>query len=168
MFKSASPSYDFDLFVFTNNIRIHIASGGAKIPKYLINLTRNNPRIYNYFSQPEFINSEIGTNTKLEEIIFLPELQKSETFSREFYLETFNKFARQGFYSFDKTDISDPNDKKFHLVSFPLNKNDNREKSEPFIRSDENLFLLNRNGILIETLLEEINNKTFDTKILSY
>jgi hypothetical protein len=158
--------YDLDLFIFLPDIRIHIATGGAKIPKDLINLTNNNLFIYNYFNQEEFLNSEIELNPKLEEIVYSLEREKNPEFNFELYLESFTRYAERGFYSFDKTNINDPSDRNYHLVSYP--KNENISKISVFVALEENQRVLNHRETLVNSLLEEIQFKTFNSKLLLY
>lgn len=168
MFRNTSLGYDHDLFIFLPEFRIHIASGGGKLPIYMLDLTINNYLVYNYFKQEEIYNFEIERNKKLEEIVYAPERLLNDSFENDMYTRTFDNFAKQGFFSFDKTNISDPYDKSFHLVSFPTDRKNSITKDNQFIDLRENRTLLDRNGILIDLITEEINTLKFDPKLLQY
>ncbi|WP_433811575.1 hypothetical protein [Flavobacterium johnsoniae] len=168
IFRNPSLGYDHDLFIFLPELRIHIATGGANLPRYIFDLTKNNHLIYNHFQQADVYNFEIERNRKLEEIVFTPERILNESFDSETYLRTFDNFAKQGFYSFDKTNISDPKDKKFHLVSFPTDRNNSVTKDIQFLNLKQNINLLYKNGILIDQILDEINTMKFDPKPMHY
>ncbi|ABQ06618.1 hypothetical protein [Flavobacterium johnsoniae] len=168
MFRNTSLGYDHDLFIFLPEFRIHIATGGAKLPVYMLNLTINNFLIYSHFEQEHLYNFEIERNKKLEEIVYAPERLLNESFESDEYTRTFDKFAKQGFFSFDKTNISDPYNKSFHLVSFPTDRKNSIPKDNQFSDLRENKVLLDRNGILIDQIIEEINTLKFDPKPLYY
>ncbi|MGC4041895.1 MAG: hypothetical protein QM710_14220 [Flavobacterium sp.] len=166
MFKSSSHLYDLDLFIFLPEIRIHIATGGAKIPQDLLNLTKNNLSIYNHFNQEKYFNTQIEFNPRLEEIVYANEREKNPEFNSDIYLESFSKFARQGFYSFDKTNISNAANKKFHLVSYPANLKDS--ENEMFRDLSENALVLNNRKALIDSINDVIASKLFNPITLVY
>lgn len=53
----------------------------------------------------------------------------------ESYLPSFVRMAKKGFYSFDRTNINDPDDDHYHLVAWPTHPVDNVENI-PVINSD--------------------------------
>lgn len=159
-----STYFDYDLFIFTPEIKIHIASGGAEIPWALINLTNNNLKIFDYHAN---LGNEYKTetNTNLNRMIYEPQLSINNDFNPENYVSSFMKFASWGFYSFDKTNISNSQDSQYHLVAYPTNYS--YEKVENFIESKENQKILKRNYFL-NPLINEIDNKNFRPISLVY
>ncbi|KGO91244.1 hypothetical protein [Flavobacterium subsaxonicum] len=158
-----STYYDYDLFIFTSTVKIHIATGGAEIPWSLINLTKNNPAIYEFYSK--FENEEIEVNSNLQDIVYRRQFELNRDFSVENYLRSFEKFARYGFYSFDKTNISNTKDASYHLVAYP--KNQNFEKVSQFIETQENQKILGRRHFM-DPLIKEIASLNFQPIQLMY
>lgn len=159
-----STYYDYDLFIFTPSVKIYIATAGAEIPWALVNLTKNNPDIYRFYSN--FPTEEIQINPRLQEIVYNRQLELDENFDRQRYLRSFEQFAKCGFYSFDKTDISNPRDSAYHLVSYPLNNNDDK-KGHRFMETAENLKILGR-GHFMNPLIKEIESLNFEPIRLIY
>lgn len=162
MFKNNSTSYDYDLFIFLPwGLKIHIATAGAKIPKYLIDLTKNNLRIYDHISNDPF-EYKTEQNLRLETIVYEKEFIKNADFNTDNYLSSFKKFASKGFYSFDKTNINDPLDREYHLVAYPVDKPDFYfEKASDFVYFKENQNLLKRRNFSISLLNADLNTFIF-------
>lgn len=162
--KNISELYDLDIFIFLPSLKIHIATAGAILPDYILSLANNNYIIYDYYNTIDSKN-EYLINPNLEEIVYKKEYSKRNDFDEKLYLESFIKLASKGFYSFDKTNIQDPLDKKFHLVAYPIN---NDEKFN-------DLFFLKENQLFIESaiqtilpLITDIKNNRFNPIDLEY
>ncbi|MFC0780868.1 hypothetical protein [Flavobacterium sp. HJSW_4] len=166
MFRNNSTSYDYDLFIFSPNINIHIATGGARIPFYLRNLLKHNDRVYDTFFN-DSTKYETQLNLNLDTIVYAKEFDKNEDFSIQNYLSSFQKIASKGFYSFDKTNISDPLDNEFHLVAYPINRRAiDFLKIEDFIFSKENFRILTKKPLLLHSI--EIAEITLNSTRLLY
>ena len=156
LIKNKPELYDYDVFIFLDNIRIHIASGGAILPSKITNLVKNNPEIYS--SLNTFPEQEFEINKKLNEII------SYEGTSREQYLRSFENYAKKGFYSFDKTNINNPKDKYYHLVAYP------KKKIQTPISIDlkENTHFKMNTIKMIKNLTNELEVLTMDSFNLGY
>jgi hypothetical protein len=102
-------------FMDQDKTLIHLVTAGGLSEKYKSISIEEHDLLTNYLlSLPHLCDVSIH-----------PELFTTHTFANEVakdrYVESFVSWARRGFYSFDKTDISNPEDKKFHLVAVPLN-----------------------------------------------
>ena len=160
MFRNNSTSYDYDLFIFSHGINIHIATGGAKIPLYLRDLIKHNYRIYDNILN-DSVQYETELNPNLDTIVYRKEFEKNKNFSIKNYLSSFKKFASKGFYSFDKTNISDPLDQEFHLVAYPSNKSAiDFLKTTSFILSKENLRIIHKEQQLLYSIQFAIKHPT--------
>ncbi|HUH52068.1 MAG TPA: hypothetical protein VLZ11_08210 [Flavobacterium sp.] len=105
---------DLDLFLKDKNKHIHIASGGGKIPNRLANSDNVIEKFKSLVINLED-NFEIDINPELTQILNLEEN------GIQSYLNDFVKYAKQGFYSYDKTKLGDFDDMTFHLVAKPRN-----------------------------------------------
>ena len=155
--------YDYDLFIFTPSVKIHIATAGAEIPWALVNLTKNNFEVYQFYSNIE--SREFEVNPRLNELVYRRQVELNETFNPEIYLASFVKFASRGFYSFDKTHISNPKDTSYHLVAYP--KNQYYEKNNHFVESEVNRIVLQRHQF-INPLINETTSLNFESIKLLY
>lgn len=103
---------DLDLYLNDPEKKIHIASGGGRIPDRIAEF---DSVIEEYKETVEEMveNGEIEINPNLIELLSLSEN------SLEAYLESFLDKARKGFYSYDKTKLENKQDYTFHLVAKP-------------------------------------------------
>lgn len=136
---------DLDLFCLINNKPVHIATAGGIIPKSLesgiiFNCTRKmkecdivwpnydvglNPvlrLILNYDQQTENIYLVLNTiypdsfeNLTNEELY--------RKYIQDIYGHSFINMACKGFWSYDKTNLAEPEDDVFHLVASPFGDN---------------------------------------------
>ncbi len=123
---------DLDLFLKDKNKFIHIASGGGKIPNRLA----NSDNIIEGFKESLYSidnDFEVDINPDLSEIL---NIEESEI---ETYLSDFLKYARQGFYTYDKTNLGEFNDMTFHLVAKPNNGKLELKRRFDFISSERDL-----------------------------
>lgn len=105
---------DIDWFCIINNQYIHVASAGGQIPSQ-INERDTLRKIQHQVSEAEYIYSddEILINTA-----FLR--QKFDNVEKiEDYIKSFKDMAKKGFSSFDRTNLCDLNDNKYHMVCQP-------------------------------------------------
>ncbi|WGY71918.1 hypothetical protein KEC55_19065 [Burkholderia cepacia] len=126
-----SSEFDFDLF-FTFHCercltKIHIATAGdANIPRQIFEdhshdknrrILRNLPE-RNLF---EFqINPAIREIFSLKRALWEESTEKDYVFDEQAYLADFIYYAQRGCFSFDRTNISDPSDNRYHLVAYPV------------------------------------------------
>lgn len=161
--KKRPEYYDYDLFIFQSDIKIHIATAGAIIPNRIILLTNNNSEIYNFYSNLE-VEQEILVNPNLGEIVFNKEQIKNERFIREDYLNSFTRYAKKGFYSFDRTNIENPYDQNFHLVAYPKSK----ITGDKFKTLKENINFLKFSKKTISPFIKEIEKMSFKSFETTY
>ena len=164
---SDSTFFDYDLFIFLPDLRIHIATAGAKIPGRLIDLVGNNLDIYSHYQNSE-VRYEVEVNPRLDEIVYSREREQNVNFTPEQYLYSFKKFASQGFYSFDKTNIGQPLDTDYHLVAYPSNLSTDFKNPIRFVESRANLKISDKNEVLLSILLKMISNKDYFPNKLVY
>ena len=113
-------SHDIDWFFVVNGVYIHVASAGGNIPSQINNVNRLREIQY----QIEMLQ-DIYTN---EEIIYNEQaitniISQTGVEERSQYIESFRAMSRKGFVSFDRTNIGDPEDNKYHLVCRPKDLN---------------------------------------------
>lgn len=105
---------DLDLFLKDKNKHIHIASGGGKIPNRLANSD-------NVIEEFKSLVNNLEDNFEVDINPELPQILNLEENGIQSYLNDFVKYAKQGFYSYDKTKLGDFDDMTFHLVAKPRN-----------------------------------------------
>lgn len=116
MAYSIEDQYNLDLnwyFIDHYYHPCHVASGGGLLPKIMIENDRNNNNLNRAVLEIQG-NYEIERNPKAVGIIQQQGVQNIEGYFRDF--ET---MARRGFFSFDKYDLTDPEDKRYFLVAYP-------------------------------------------------
>lgn len=94
---------------------IHVASAGGKLPKLIEKNDRKNRDFQREIRtfQPQY---DVEINPSLQQILSSSE---NSQLNIEMYLRDFKLMARRGFYSFDKTHISNFDDEHYHLVAWP-------------------------------------------------
>lgn len=120
---------DLDFFLKDKNKFIHIASGGGKIPNRLA----NSDNVIEDFK--ETVNNidnnfEIEINPELSRILNIEETEL------ETYLSDFLKYAKLGFFTYDKTKLGEFDDMTFHLVAKPIKGTLEFKKSFDFVSSE--------------------------------
>lgn len=136
MNSKTSLNYDFDLFFDVNIFKIHTATAGGYIPSRIF----ENPTHSIFREKLKSVSNKLffdyKLNPNLEEILTLKfEAQgiTSNNFDRDAYLFDFIEYARRGVFSFDRTFISEPFNRKYHLVAYPfINENYNQFIQENF------------------------------------
>lgn len=108
---------DIDWFIYdSSNIHIHVASAGGILPYMIrINDEQNEQNL-------ELTNSlqEIYSEKEIEINPNIIELAQIKEQDLQFYLRDFISMAKKRFYSFDKTNIGNPEDTFYHLVAKPM------------------------------------------------
>lgn len=116
---------DLDLFFRDPEKHIHIASGGGLIPGILAdNDLMNEAFIFQLENIEETFEIEVNPN--------LGSLLEITDDYLQNYLDDFERMARRGFYSYDKTKLGHFNDHFFHLVAWPKNKKFDMEDNGVF------------------------------------
>ena len=130
-----SNGYDFDLFFrfhFSQHfpsMNIHIATAGGDIPRELYSKVSHARarRFFKWVSNNDVLEYKI--NPGIEEIFFLkeglwrggkaelPEIKYE--LDRDSYLSDFIEYAKGGCFSFDRTNINEDADGRYHLVAYP-------------------------------------------------
>ncbi|MDD2941768.1 MAG: hypothetical protein PHC51_02450 [bacterium] len=100
-------------FLDSNRHIVSVASAGGRLPMYLGELSLVNDFIHSrlLLAPPAF---KIARNPFLSEFIDLDADKVEEYFS------TFDELAMRGVWAFDKVDISNCDDPRYILVSYPL------------------------------------------------
>ena len=115
---------DIDWFFRINDIYIHVASAGGKLPDFI----NNRERLRQIQKQVQSIIESISKEALEYNDGFLNgylermnELMPNENMDwRHEYLMSFEGFARRGFISIDRTNIEDSNDSLYHVVCRPI------------------------------------------------
>ncbi|SHG04809.1 hypothetical protein SAMN05444405_12151 [Bacteroides luti] len=134
---------DMDWFVKISPYYIHAASAGGMVPTVIYENDKKNKLLTQTIKRLPFLfkEEEIGINPFLRQILHLEEQQKElsfildscnisyennpiDTYIKRIYCYSFIKFARKGFFSFDKTNINNFEDAKYHLVAWPCKTTD--------------------------------------------
>ena len=133
---------DLDLYLNDPEKRIHIATGGGRIPDRIAEF---DSIIEEYKETVEEMSEvvDIEVNPNLIQLLNLNEN------SLQTYLKSFLDKARKGFYSYDKTKLENKQDYTFHLVAKPkddhsllASRNDNLPKISKVVPTDFKLFNL--------------------------
>ncbi|OPC54598.1 hypothetical protein BAY06_12825 [Elizabethkingia anophelis] len=127
-------TFDLDIFFKDNNKNVHLATGGGQIPKIIAELDTVSENIKNFKLETLNIIYEIEVNPNLSEIINIKSEEELEN-----YLIDFKKYAKMGFYSYDKTNIGNFNDMQFHLVAKPKSLDINLDSLEDLKKMNINL-----------------------------
>ena len=109
--ESEVHTRDIDWFCAINGIYVHIASAGGRIPNLI-----NDRRVLRTIQREVETLEDINTG---EEIHINADALDRIGVNREDYLPSFLRMAKKGFYSFDRTNIYDPEDNLYHLVAWP-------------------------------------------------
>jgi len=124
--ESYLTNHDIDWFGIVNGVYIHVASAGGDIPSQVNDIER----LKDIHRQISFL-PDIYTNEAIEYnesgIANILSQDSIGLMERSQYIESFTAMARKGFVSFDRTNIGDPNDNRYHLVCKPK---DNKRKPQ--------------------------------------
>lgn len=113
---------DIDWFCIANGIYVHLASAGGILPlgfrdRDMLRTLQHNVAIAPYLfteedvvDNEEFLNQRFANNPK----------------GRTSYVVSFRDMARKGFISMDRTNLLDPYDNHYHIVSRPRLWNEHR------------------------------------------
>lgn len=109
-------NHDIDWFCIVNGVYIHVASAGGGIPSQI-----NDDETLRDIQYQVALLEDIYTD---EDIVYNDEaignvLGENGAKNREQYIESFKAMARKGFASFDRTNIADFSDNRYHLVCWP-------------------------------------------------
>lgn len=110
---------DIDWFCAINGVYVHVASAGGDIP--------------NFINDFGVLRPGQRAAEALEDINTDDEVHINEAFLRgmnvnlEHYLPSFIRMAKKGFYSFDRTNVDNPEDDHYHLVAWPSHPVNNVE-----------------------------------------
>lgn len=106
---------DLDIFVLDNQYKVaHIASGGGDLPQMLLDSDR-----YNESLSFEYRNLTVKNEFEIEINPNISEITGLFGDGLNFYLEDFIFFAKQGLFSYDKTNLGNFGNFMFHLVARP-------------------------------------------------
>lgn len=125
--ESEIHTRDIDWFCVINGVYVHTASAGGGIP--------------NFINDYGVLRPSQRAAEALEDINTDEEVHINEAFLREKdvnlqqYLPSFVRMAKKGFYSFDRTNVDNPEDDHYHLVAWPTHPVNNVENM-PEINSD--------------------------------
>ncbi len=141
--ESEVHTRDIDWFCAINGVYVHIASAGGRIPDLL-----NNRRVLRPIQRAVETLEDINT---VEEVHLNEDALRRIDVNREYYLPSFLRMARKGFYSFDRTNIGNPEDNHYHLVAWPTH----------LVNDVENMPTVNYPGLDFDNP-EEMYNIGFD------
>lgn len=115
-------NYDYDLFFRCEGLTFHLATAGGYVSEEIL-ASSQHVRIRSLLLNRNFPELDYKLNPALDEILSIKfESQKinPDTFDRESYLHDFIMYAKRGCFSFDRTFITDHFDEKYHLVAYPI------------------------------------------------
>lgn len=111
-------NHDIDWFCVVNGIYIHVASAGGMLPIQINDDERLRLIQHQVEMLPDiYTNEEINYNDQAIANVVGENGEKG----RNQYIQSFTAMARKGFAAFDRTNIADPNDNRYHLVCWPQN-----------------------------------------------
>lgn len=129
-----SRDFDFDLFFhfaprgyLAPPIQIHIATAGGNIPQSVYSRSSHSEERRFLKSFPD--RREYELNPNINEILLTKEemwLAENDgaaridyQLDRHTYLQDFIEYAGCGCFSFDRTNVNDSDDERYHLVAYP-------------------------------------------------
>lgn len=119
--KEYITTRDIDWFCRINNIWIHAASASGELPNK-VNNNKSLPRIQHLVSQlPDIFDIE---QLLFNESFLYSRFNNSENRQEQEsnYLDSFISMAKKGFSSFDRTNLGNIFDNKYHFVVRPKNE----------------------------------------------
>lgn len=105
--ESEVHTKDIDWFCAINGVYVHIASAGGHIPNGI-----NNRRVLRLIQRAVDALADINT---VDEVHINEKALNRINMNREYYLPSFIRMARKGFYSFDRTNIGNIEDNHYHF-----------------------------------------------------
>ena len=114
--ESYLSSHDIDWFCAVNDFYIHVASAGGDIPSQINDVESLKEAQFQVALLPDiYTDEEIEYNEAAIKNVLGPDGLKG----REAYIESFTAMSRKGFISYDKTNVGDPTDNRYHRVCKP-------------------------------------------------
>lgn len=147
--ESEVHAKDIDWFCAINGVYVHIASAGGHIPNGI-----NNRRVLRLIQRAVDALADINT---VDEVHINEKALNRINMNREYYLPSFIRMARKGFYSFDRTNIGNIEDNHYHLVAWPTH----------LVNNVENMPTINYPELDFDNL-EAIDNICFDEIITTF
>lgn len=117
--ESEIHTRDIDWFCAINGIYVHVASAGGNIPNFIDNYSVLRP-------SQRAAEALVDINTD-DEIHINEAFLRGMNVNLEHYLPSFVRMAKKGFYSFDRTNVDNPEDDHYHLVAWPTHSVSNVE-----------------------------------------
>ena len=129
--KNYINTRDLDWFACVNGVYIHVASAGGELPDLVNDIERlraiqqevsERPNVYEENEidlNEQFIKEKLQENVRRLKEYGLENVAYDEDEDFQDYITTFAAMARKGFYSFDRTNVTDPTDNQYHLVAYP-------------------------------------------------
>ena len=117
--ESEIHTRDIDWFCAINGIYVHVASAGGNIPNFINNYSVHRP-------SQRAAEALVDINTD-DEIHINEAFLRGMNVNLEHYLPSFVRMAKKGFYSFDRTNVDNPEDDHYHLVAWPTHSVSNVE-----------------------------------------
>lgn len=117
--ESEIHTRDIDWFCAINGVYVHVASAGGDIHRII-----NDRNVLRPCQRAVEALEDINTD---EEVHINDAFLRRMNVNLESYLPSFVRMAKKGFYSFDRTNINDPDDDHYHLVAWPTHPVDNVE-----------------------------------------
>lgn len=127
-----SLDYDLDLFypLSADGGYLHLATAGGAVPDSIFKEVRHRRIRSKIRALPDELRMSTALSPNLDRIIEgkrrkmadrnFGEGVDSPDFDQEAYVRDFVNYASFGFYSFDRTDVSNPNGSGYHLVAYPV------------------------------------------------
>ena len=110
-------NHDVDWFSLVNGVYIHVASAGGVIPDF-VNDDEQLRIVQHQVEMLPFIYGE--DEIEFNDVAIQNVLGDNNSRARLSYIESFKVMAQKGFFSYDRTNIGEPLDNRYHLVCRPL------------------------------------------------
>ena len=148
---------DIDYYFYNINIGlVHFASAGGRLPSIIEGNDLNNEQLHlSVLDLPSLFEVEINPN--LSQILGI-EGEQLQT-----YLVDFVSIAKKGLFSFDKTKISDPEDRTYHVVAWPKSSEQHFLSLFILLNSKISNVILNMSNIPFSQIAKE--NWSFDLNL---
>jgi hypothetical protein len=93
---------------------IHVSSAGGILPEVIARNDQNNDKFHEavFDLEPQYQTVRNGSAIEM--------LRQRNIENIDLYFEYFESFARKGLYSFDKFDLTNPQDSRYMLMAYPV------------------------------------------------
>lgn len=123
-FNNKLDGFDIDWFLIDMNSNIAVFSaGGGFMPNFIESNVEVHLSFTEYIHDFKGLSNGFHINPELESFVNMNEIFPLNGKSKvDTYISYFSKLSSKGLYSFDKTDLENLDDDRYHLVTSPIKK----------------------------------------------